>query len=118
MIIVIEPRRMALAGAVVRQRRTIDQQDVHPSVVVVVERGGASALGFNDVELLLSAASQAKVNSSGVRDVNEQRSICCGSLRARLLRGHRWLRQRTGVFLDSVLGSRFLRSSPQNPIAA
>src|ERR1700674_3006138 len=94
MVVVIEPRRMAFVPAVVCQRRTIYQQNVHPSIVVVVERGGASALGFNDVEFFLAAASQAKVNSSGVRDVNEQRWICRGSLGVRLSRGDR-LRQRT-----------------------
>src|SRR6202521_301440 len=97
MIVVIEPRRMALACAVGGHRRAIHQQNVHATVVVVVERGSATALGFNDVELFLAAARQTKINSRGVRDVNEQRWICRGSLRARLLRGHPRLCPRTFI---------------------
>src|ERR1700719_1628107 len=118
MVVVIEARRMAFSRAIVCQRRTIHQQDVHPSVVVVVEGGGASALSFNDIEFFLAAASHSKVNSSGVRDVNEQRWICWGSLRAWLLRGHRRLRHRTFVYRCRVLRSSRLRLSRQNPTAA
>ena len=72
MIVVIKARRMAFARAVVLDRRAINQKNVHPAVVVVVERGRATALGFDDVELLPAAASQVKINSSRARDVNEQ----------------------------------------------
>jgi len=42
---------MALSGFVVFDGRAVNQKNVHPAVVVVVERGGAAALGFHDVEL-------------------------------------------------------------------
>src|ERR1700730_8855162 len=115
MIVVIEARWMALARTVVRHRRTVDQQNVHPPVVVVVECGGATALGFNDVQLLLSAASQAKINSSGAGDVNEQWWICRGILHAGLLRS---LCHRTFVCRCRVLRGNRLRNSRQNPTGA
>ncbi len=75
---------MTLAGLVVLDRRAINQQDVHPAVIVIVERGGAAALRFDDVEFFLAAAVQVKVNARGPGDVNEQWWIGRGSLRARL----------------------------------
>jgi hypothetical protein len=73
MIVVIEARRMALAGLVVLDRRAVNQKDVHPAVVVVVERSRAAALGFNDVKLFPAAAVQVKVDASGAGNVNECR---------------------------------------------
>ncbi len=72
MIVVVKARRMAFAGFVIFDGRTIDQKDVHPSVVVVVEGGGASALGFDDVEFFFAAAVQVEIDSGGVGDVDEE----------------------------------------------
>ena len=92
MVVVIKPRRMALARPVVFDGRAVNQKNIHPSVVVVVERGGATALGFHNVELLPAAASHVKINSSRPRHVNERRWIGRGSLRVRLLCSRRRLR--------------------------
>ena len=42
-----------VAAAVPLERRALDEQDVLPAVVVVVEKGGAATLGFEDVSLLV-----------------------------------------------------------------
>src|ERR1039458_1184668 len=65
MIVVVKARRMAFAGAVVLNRGTIDQKDVHPAVIVIIERGRSTTLRFNDVELFPAAAVQVEVDASG-----------------------------------------------------
>src|SRR5580700_5231247 len=122
MIVVIKARRMALAGPVVGQRRTIDQQDVHPSVVVVIESRSAAAHGFDDVELLQAAAGEVKINAGGARDIGKQRRtgsarlyLCLGPLRSD--RGFRGGSFRWRGRLRGRLRAR-LRRSEQNPTAA
>ena len=72
MIVVVELWGMALASLVVLDRRAIDEEDVHPAVIVVIECGGASALGFDDGEFLAASAKKMEVDAGGVRDINEQ----------------------------------------------
>ncbi len=55
-VVVVELRGMAFAGLVILDRGAINKEDVHPSVVVVVEGGGASTLGFYDVEFFSAPA--------------------------------------------------------------
>lgn len=70
-IVMVEARWMALARAIIGNARTVDEQNIHPPVIVVIECGGASTHGFDNVEFFLAATGEMKVNSGGLRDVDE-----------------------------------------------
>ena len=72
MIVAVELWRMTLAGFVIVDARAIDQKNVHPAIVVVVEGGDASALCLDDVELFLAAAVQLEIDSGGAGDIDEE----------------------------------------------
>jgi hypothetical protein len=72
MIVAIELRRMTFMGFVVCDSRAIDQKDIEPAVVIEVESGGTTALGFDNVQFFAAAAEQMEVNASGARDIDEE----------------------------------------------
>ena len=84
---------MALAGFYIFERGTVDQEDVHPAVVVVVEDGDAAAHGLHDIELLRAAAGEVEVDAGGAGYVGE------GDVERRqgLVRTLGWCRLRGGV---------------------
>ena len=67
---------MAFSGFAIFDGRTIDQENVHPSVVVVVEDGDAAAHGFHDVAFFLAAAGEVEIDSRGAGNVGEERWSC------------------------------------------
>src|SRR6266576_5221474 len=62
---------MALACPIILNRRAVHQQDVHPSVVVVVEGRSATTLRFEDVEFFFAAAGEMKITRRA-SDVDEK----------------------------------------------
>src|SRR5437588_233407 len=55
-IIPVELAGVAFVRMKILQRGTVDQEDIHPAVVVVVENCNAAAHGFHDVTLFRAAA--------------------------------------------------------------
>ncbi len=70
-VVSVELAAVAFAGLQVRQRGPVYQQDIHPTVVVVVECGDAPAHGIHDVLLVETSAGEVKVDASGASDVGE-----------------------------------------------
>src|SRR4029077_2091917 len=78
-IVAVELVGMALAGAHVFQGGAVDQEDVHPAVVVVIEDGDASAHGLNDVAFFQAPAGEMEIDAGGARDVGKGYGACgCG----------------------------------------
>ncbi len=71
-VVAVKLSGMAFAGAHVLQRGTIDEEDVHPSVIVVIENGDAPAHGFHDVAFFLASAGEVEINSGGASHVGER----------------------------------------------
>src|SRR5205085_7671955 len=89
-------RRMALVRAVILNRRAIDEQDVHPAIVVIVERRHAATLGFKDVEFFFTATGQVEIDACGASNVNEHILLTCWKSRWTSFHGG-WLLQRRSL---------------------
>ncbi len=64
---------MALAGAQIFEGRAVDQENVHPSIVVVIKDRDTAAHRFHDVAFFKAATSEMKINAGGVSDIRELR---------------------------------------------
>jgi len=79
-IVVIELRRMALAGFVIFDGRAVYKKDVEPAVVVVVECGSASALRFDDVQLFTAATEVSGKSMPAARVTSAKRGCVDGGV--------------------------------------
>ena len=64
---------MALTGTQIFERRAVDQENVHPSIIVVIEDSDTAAHRFHDVAFFKAAAGEMKINPCGVSDICELR---------------------------------------------
>ena len=76
MIVAIKLAGVALAGANVFQGRSVDQQDVHPTIIVIVEHRDTAAHGLHDVLLFGTATGEMENDSGGARDIYKLRIAC------------------------------------------
>ena len=75
MIVVVELAGMALARAYIVERGTVDQEDVHPAVVVVIKDRHAAAHGFHDVELFRASTGEVEIDAGGAGDVGKGNAV-------------------------------------------
>src|SRR5882724_7506589 len=94
MVVVIQLARRASARFQIFEGRTVDQENVRPAVVVIVDKSNAPAQRFHDVQLLRAAARQMKVDPRGARHVHERRHRSRLPLRGRGSKQHRRNKQR------------------------
>src|SRR5581483_2271431 len=73
MVVAVQLAGVALPGTDVFDRRAIDQQDVDPAVIVIVECGNAAAHRFHDVALSRPPTRKVEVEAGALRHVNEVR---------------------------------------------
>ena len=64
---------MALTGTQIFERRAVDQENVHPSIIVVIEDSDTAAHRFHDVTFFKAATGEMKINAGGVSDICELR---------------------------------------------
>jgi hypothetical protein len=67
---------MTLAGAHVFERGTVDQEDIHPTIIVVVENRHSAAHGFHDVALFSASTVEAEIDAGGAGDVGKGHGSC------------------------------------------
>src|SRR6267378_7427312 len=73
MVVVVELARGTLSRLHVLESGTVDQIDIRPAIVVVIEEGDPATHRFHDVELLCTTAGQAKVDAGAARHIHERR---------------------------------------------
>ena len=69
--VAVELSMVTFARVHIFQVRTIDQIDVHPTVVVIIEHGDAATHCFYDVTLFESTAGKMEIDSSGASNIGE-----------------------------------------------
>ena len=72
-IVAIKLAGMALGRVQVLERRTVDQKNIHPAVVVIVEDSDAAAHRLHDVAFFRAAAGEMKINSSSACHIHKLR---------------------------------------------
>jgi len=71
MIVAIQLAGVTLARTEIFERGTVHQENIHPSIIVVIKDGDTSAHCFHDVAFLKAAAGEVKINAGGVSDILE-----------------------------------------------
>src|SRR5438874_1905467 len=70
-VVAVELSGVTFARVHIFQVRTVDQVNVHPAVVVIVEHGDAATHCFHDVTLFESTAGKMEIDSGGASNVGE-----------------------------------------------
>jgi len=71
-IVVIKLAGVALLGLQIFESRSVDQEDVHPAVIVIVENRDTTAHRFHDVVLLRAAASKVEIDAGSMSYIGKE----------------------------------------------